>query len=569
MKKIFLSIIYFVVALGSLVLVQSCEKEKGGPTMFYATIQQYQGDKVHINGNYSYWDVEDSIKMHTWFGTIGRQGNSNYINFGNVQILQNGTDYQVNTHEVYKNDAFAAIYPHTLVREAFELKDDNGRPAVNPVFLEPTQLYHEDGNHHQLLQAPMVAYLPAADGYVLPGVTQHYRAADTVLRPRMEFKNVCALLKVTVNTDVPITVTRIEVENTGGRPLWGDFEITFDDNNWQPILRERTGTDYAGMYVTKEVTLECEHHGEYGGVSIAANSSHSFHIYLPPVGYANMQVTVYAKETASNPVVEKCMTLVMTAQPGTFEANTIYPLTINHTTSNSSSWISLARTHDLGPFTVNASGKQVEFSKSNLHWDNDNSHSDGGFFFSPYQYDFIGFHNEDEDHDHFSQTQRNTVLSSFDRTNNWTLLSTEEWEYLLGPLTDAGVMNFEGVGCRSATNRFVCAVVASVPGLILFPDDFTLTTISFTNINKFQSNFGNNIISIPQFYELEHVGCVFIPCVNYSDYTAANPSEDVATLSLAGNYWGPASWQEVFKMPDMTSGASPALIRLVKVITNN
>lgn len=555
MKNKILSCIYIVMALGALMLVQSCKKDNDGSQIFYATIQQYEGEKVHISGSYSCWDEGDQVKMHGAIGTIGRDDNGYYIRF-NSNVIDFGTDYQAN-NQVYSNIDKAAIYPVSLwgsnsgafcARAEVDgvVTDDI---AVNQIHLGPTQKYCEDDNHqYQIIEAPMVAVMNAADGYSISGET-------SVPRPILEFKNICALMKVTVNTNTPIVVTRIEVENTGtelanglmkGRPLWGNFEITFDNSDptdWQPILREQSNTDdLAAKYITKEVTLECEHHGDQGGVSVT--SSHPFYIYLPPVGYQNLHVTVYAKDGDGN---EKCTTLVSSVSSA-FEANTIYPLSVSY----SSNWTTVPRAHVLGPYTVGVDAsnnpKRVSFSFSNLHHDGE------GYFFPPYQYDFIGFNDPNGDHDHLTSAQRLEIQDAggFDGNTGWTILTTAEWGYLLNT--------------RATTNdyRFVSVIVASVPGIILFPDNYppaNATLPSVSGINDITTPYNTNILSIPEFYQLENAGCVFLPCVYYS-------SGDATSITDVGNYWTKATWQEVYKLSagsDMgPTGTAPAFIRLVR-----
>lgn len=543
MRKTSLSFIYLVMVLGTLVLVQSCKKDNDGFHKYYATIQQYNGNKVHIDGLYSCWDEGDQIRLHGSTGTIGHDEHGYYISFPN-DVIHGGESGGI-THG---NIAMAALYPASLFGSAFEALDRNGEPVANHIHLEPTQKYYEDGNGHQKLNAPMVAFLPAADDYTVPNTNQ-----------TMEFKNVCALLKVTVNTTTSITVTRIEVENTGteptgsnnylsGRPLWGDFDITFISDNahpfWQPILQEEADLqeDLAAKYITKEVTLECMHHGDEGGVSVS--ESHPFYIYLPPVAYHNLHVTVYAKDNYGN---EKCTTLISNVQ-NTFIANTIYPLTVSY----NENWTSVSRVHDLGPFTVNAQGKRVNFSFSNLHHDGE------GYFFPPYQYDFIGYHDPNGDHDHFTSAQRTAILADpFATDNNWTMLTPDEWDYLLN---DRGSNN---------TPRYIGVIVASVPGMILFPDNYpldntSLPTFAESHINNIRSPYSNNILSIPEFYQLEQVGCVFLPCVYYTN-------GDATSISDFGFYWENASWYSIRTLyagshQGEAQSDNEALIRLVKVI---
>ena len=188
MKKI-LNTITLVMAIGALMFMQSCKKDETGSQIFYATIQQYNGEKVYIDEPYSCWVVGDKVKMASSTGTIGvdPQNSDRYIiSFPNA----------INGSWMGGNNDLAALYPASISSSDFNF----GNPKI---FMEPTQLY-EEVNGHQKLLAPMVAVLHAENDYQYPNTSN-----------TMEFKNVCALLKVNVTTSTPITVTRIEVENTG------------------------------------------------------------------------------------------------------------------------------------------------------------------------------------------------------------------------------------------------------------------------------------------------------------------------------------------------------------------
>ena len=525
MKKQILNAIYLVMALGTLLAVQSCKKENDNVYKIYATIQQYNGEKVHIEHGdhpYSCWIAGDEVRMHSSTGILRGNDNSGYyIEFDANFAWNGGSGNQ-------EHGIMAALYPtyylSTADSRSFEaLDDDQVSPNLFHIHLEPTQLYSEEAGYQKLL-APMVGVLPAGN----------YNVNNTTGVPTMQFKNICAMLEVTVN-GTGIVVTRIEVENTGigsgarhiGRPLWGDYEITFDNSTspWEPILREQSDVteDLAAKFVTKEVTLECEHHGDQGGVAV--NGSHPFYIFVPPVEYQDLHVTVYAKTSDG---VEKCTTLISNKH-GYFSANTMYPLSVTY---NAQTWTTVPRSHDLGPFTVNDAGKRIEFAFSNVH------HDGTGYFLPPYQYDFIGYHDPNGDHDHIPYTEMlslliddpssttenhvetpyvNLGITGYGANDGWMLLTNEEWNYLLN--TRSG-------------NRFAFAIVASVPGIILFPDGFTT---SLTNVNNDQAAFTSNIISIPDFYILENAGCVFLPCVFYSDGKATS-------ISDIGEYWEFNRW---------------------------
>lgn len=557
MKKRLFNILFLVVALGALTIVQSCKKDDADSQRFYATIQQYQGDKVHIEEPYSCWDVGDQVRLHGWTGTIGleqvEETNRFYIDFGAANIVHSGQTGGTS----HGNGIMAAIYPVYLWGpSAFEADDDNHNPATNLIHLEPTQKYETTDNGYQKILAPMAAVLQSAPDYQLP-------YPDNTL----EFKNVCALLKVNVSTNTDIVVTRIEVENTGigngarhsGRPLWGNFEITFDPtNDWLPILQEQSNIteDLAAKYITKEVTLECEHHGDLGGVEVSSGTTHPFYIYLPPVAYDALHVTVYAKvNDGDNGVIEKCITRISSTN-GTFAANTIYPLSVTF----DNNWTTVPRSHQLGPFTVSPSGKRVNFSFSNLHNDDD------GYFFPPYQYDFIGFHDPNGDHDHFTHTQKAALLGTdgYATQNGWTMLTGDEWNYMMGTSTDPTYK-------RSGDYLFACALVASVPGIILFPDGYpsnypdVATPPTFNDLNTIQGDYRDNTLSKSKFYELENAGCVFLPCVWYN-------SGDATTISDVGHYWEKDNWASRTLYAGSNTGnydGTSALIRLVKVVNNS
>lgn len=523
MKKI-LNAITLVMAIGALMFMQSCKKDETGSQIFYATIQQYNGEKVYIDEPYSCWVVGDKVKMANSTGTIGvdPQNSDRYIiSFPNTINGVWGGSWGGG------NNDLAALYPASISNSDFNF----GNPKI---FMEPTQLYEEVDGHQKLL-APMVAVLHAENGYQYPNTSN-----------TMEFKNVCALLKVNVTTSTPITVTRIEVENTGmastgaapgyegavrtglqsGRPLWGNFEIAYDAN-LNPILQEESPIDWnssqtmednAVKIITKEVTLECEHHGQ-GGVSVSSGG-HSFYIFLPPVGYDSLHVTVYARLNGH----EMCLTKMSTRR-GTFQANTIYPLDVDYPGSGDESWITIDRTNTdlLGPYTVDGTGKQVNFWFSNMH-------NDGGHYLPPYQYDFIGFHDPNEDHDHFTAESVDYLLDIFEELGT-TLLSGSEWHYLMHQ--------------RTQNIRFVTAVVASVPGIVLFPDGFSMpatisqaaSTAINANKNSILNPYTHTRLSLPDFYKLEYAGCAFLPCIYYTYTDEGSSNESVSSVSDKGYYW--------------------------------
>lgn len=547
MKKNLLSALYLVMAACALLFVQSCTKEKNESVIFYAKLQQYNSDsKVHIESSnigkrYSCWDDGDQIRFH------GAEGHVTFDPQTGLYMIQSSSLITYGGTETV-----VSIYPAELWPTGATITTEMD------IHLVPTQKYEvtTDGQY-QKLKAPMAAYMPASDWA--------FNSGDPATAPTLEFKNVCALMEVTIRNESTddITVTRIEVENSGsnGKPLWGDEKILFDISaaHNHSMVEDLDEGDYASLYITREVTLDCEEHGE-GGVVVGANESKSFYIYLPPVSYDKLRVTAYAKDDDN----EFFKTLYSTrTTTGTFVANTIYRLPVTFENGDDNSWDILSHQHDLGPYTVNENGTQVLFDFSNLH------HDGSVFFFPPYQYDFVSYNDPNHDVDQFNlvpvqhtrtvgdetETYYTFNCSGSDGTNygpfmdenglftdphrsgvTWRLLDYDEWNYLLKT--------------RDQTNRFVNTLVASVPGIILFPDNFSLPTlsVSLTGINDLTQDFASNELPLHDFYILENSGCVFLPCVHYGINQMSSIQDDgyyrlAPTQTQAHwSYQNPQSW---------------------------
>lgn len=518
MRKIVLSTAYLVFALSAVMFVQSCKKDDSGAQKFYATIQQYNDDKVYINEPYSCWMIGDKVRIHGWEGSIGQETNGRYY------ILLDGPNdnFATGNNESHSNIATAAIYPSSLTNTA--------SPSSTNIELPATQKY-EEYNGHQKLEAPMAAYIPAGDGYTFTDNTP-------TPPPTFEFKNLCALLKVNIDPNgSTLKVTRIEVENTStetgtlqvgeanvsvqkGRPLWGDFQIVIVNSD--PILREKTIwnalNDPASNHIPKKVILNLSHFGTdnthiNGGKQISG--PHSFYLYLPPVHYKNLHVAVYVMDASGN---ERC-TILESTKEGDFSANTIYPLNVTYNANDNSTWHTINSSNTIGEYTVDEAGHKVTFSRSNIQGyahDDDNSHH----FLAQHQYHYIGYGNVYGLHDHFDQQDVATIMG-LSQFNGWRLLNIGEFQYILNS--------------RSG-NRYAWAVVASVPGIILFPDGYN----NAQGLAHFPSNYINiqnvgfaNVVTIEadEWYRyFESQGCVFLPTISMNGPQASQ-------INHQGFYW--------------------------------
>lgn len=551
----------------AVVLVQSCKKENSGPQRFYATLQQYNGDKVYINEPYSYWEVGDKVAMtHAdRIGTVGYNGTSYYIDV--PENLTYTTQWDVRE--------LAAVYPYDLPH--LNSYQPGGATRIE---LEPTQKYEEyqpsSTVHYQKLKAPMAAYIRA----------DHVSTFDNN-SPTFEFKNLCALLRVNIETDCPISVTRIEIENTGANAdfLWGDFQIAFPGGTsslTQPILQKIAGR--VNKYITLKQILNINHYGTdnvhvNGGDPISPSDDHPFYIYLAPVNYHNVHITVYIMDGNT----EKCYTLLGNTS-GTFQANHIYPVSISYSGNGNDypddpdGWHVINTVNNIGEFTVGVDDhnqpRKVTFSRANVQGLNDNNAND--YFFALHQYHYIGnpAHNPFGIYDHFDQGHESIIASHFytDFSEHWRFLTSDELSYIMNS--------------RSGY-RFCWAKVASVPGMIIFPDGYQesylpsgFPTTDYINTQRIDYEGPSSPNPLPNtrsidvytwFANFESRGCIFLPCITMEIGQST-------TIHLYSNYWLDGDDQAQFHIGssfstssidgDNDSRATTALVRMVRDLSN-
>ena len=144
-----------------------------------------------------------------------------------------------------------------------------------------------------------------------------------------------------------------------------------------------------------------------------------------------------------------------------------------------------------GQFSVSAV-KKVVFSQGNLKY-NGSTYS-----FATNQYDYIGASQADDNKDLFNWQSANSSIS-VGGTTGWSVLTKDEWTYLLG---------------RSSSSLRTKATVCDVKGLILMPDGWTAGSVSLTVTT---ANYTTNTISTSQWTTLEAEGCVFLPAAGKND----------------------------------------------------
>ena len=209
----------------------------------------------------------------------------------------------------------------------------------------------------------------------------------------------------------------------------------------------------------------------------------------------------------------------------------------------------------LGGVFSASTDRKIRFSKGNLYY----SANNWKYHFDNNQYD-AGPDEESYSHlGHFYWSSDESIAFSFgwysdpdasstdvfftnrqdfiiNGCSSWFTLSKDEWEYILEKRKTT-----YGTGVLSEDNHRYAAVKANnMPGLLLFPDEFTWPSEAGDEpqtFNTSSSDWNNLNLSISEFAALQNVGCAFLPAAGYRDGQSGNvyPSK-VYSLTTAGYY---------------------------------
>ena len=229
-----------------------------------------------------------------------------------------------------------------------------------------------------------------------------------------------------------------------------------------------------------------------------------------------------------------------------------------------------------GAFTINANGDQVHFSQGNLQYigsaGNGDENNTGAYWkFADHQWDYLGDNGQgsesktvDRDlfewgtsgYNHgancyqpwstscsysdyyaygssnynlYDQTGQadwgyNAISNGGNQENGgWRTLTNDEWAYLL---------------YTRSTSSGICyakAQVNGVNGVILLPDDWSMSYYALNSTNTYNVNFSSNVITATQWSTLEQHGAVFLP--------AAGKRGGIGVFSAGsiGHYWSASS----------------------------
>ena len=194
-------------------------------------------------------------------------------------------------------------------------------------------------------------------------------------------------------------------------------------------------------------------------------------------------------------------------------------------------------------FSVSAN-KKVWFSQGNLQYV-------GSWQFASNQWDYFGTSQSNNHRDlfgwgtgnapnkvsvinteysTFTDWGANAITNGGNTANQWRTLTDAEWGYLFNSRTPGNSVN--GVSNARYTEATINTDGTAVNGIILFPDDAVMTSVSgvtWGTINS-SSAWGTRCTTAG-WTALETAGCVFLPAAGYRNGTTVNDA------GSDGNYW--------------------------------
>ncbi len=114
----------------------------------------------------------------------------------------------------------------------------------------------------------------------------------------------------------------------------------------------------------------------------------------------------------------------------------------------------------------------------------------------------------------------NPRTQTTDAPGTWRTLTNAEWDYL--------------IDIRSTTSgiRYAKATVNGMAGLIIVPDNWSISTYALDSTNAPRTSYTSNIINSLQWPTLENAGCAFLPAAGVRSGTSS-----VYYVGSHGQYW--------------------------------
>jgi len=203
-----------------------------------------------------------------------------------------------------------------------------------------------------------------------------------------------------------------------------------------------------------------------------------------------------------------------------------------------------------GKFTVNAEGKQVQFSKGNLmylpyrrtynfavnQFETRNSYNHWITETSMDWMDLYGWgtgnnpilvSTNDADYATFTDWGENAILNSTLEAGTWYAMTKDEWNYLLN--------GRENAAQKHAIGQIDLGGYAEVRGLFILPDEFVMPQGLQMDMDAHEFDV-NSYMDIA-WHRLEAAGVVFLPTGAYRQGTEVYEIRDEVARGINGYYW--------------------------------
>ena len=452
-----------LIAVVAAVIMSGCKKDTFDGTSISATIEDYQGSKVHLESNYSAWDANDEVKINGFDETVNTSGN-----------------YWKATLSHSQTEPYFAIFPVDAATSTFAA-------AGTAVTLPSEQTYEEDGNGVQKVNALM-----AAQG-----------------KTKLKFYNLCALLKVKVPANTYVNKIVVgTVENDVS--MCGSGTIVFNGYDARPSLTMSTGSTTVTLNVeasradgffyvaipqvsSRRLMVTVYYRTTVSGVdyysskSVWQGSTHS-------ISYNQIGLVDMGTFTLKRDYLPGIFTVNSSGKQVMFSRGNLKYLGGNY--DNENSWEFNQNQYDYGQY--NSSGNSNYFSQYTTDHNNSNvlSNSMSG---NPLDWGTL-FNNSNDKH--------------------WYTMSADEWNFLLNTrrTTEPSLVSHcYAFGTVNGSHGLI---------LFPDHFDFNIFTGTLSAPTHYDgadgSSWNDATYSVAQWSLLEKAGCVFLPAGGYVKHNSTS-----------------------------------------------
>lgn len=374
----------------------------------------------------------------------------------------------------------------------------------------------------------------------------------------LAFKNICALLRVTVN-NVPKDTRRIEFD-FGGKKVQGEFTLTsVTAGTTATVTSDTDGSDdiitvltpsfdtFGDLTINLPVPTGVADSQEYTNVVITSYDAASGGHKINSITTAVKSGTTWApgrtsarKLTAYLPVFTVAEDKKVVFAPGNLQATlseAVYEITKDGSSDKgtqfwgASSWAFAANQYTaIGNTAANTLANPSNGDVVDLYSWVGVSIADKTWWVDGCKYGILKVVRTGGTSTFVGSTQGEAFVYDWGHVMDsnpaevYHTLSNADWTYLLST--------------RTATDKYVKVVLNSINGLIIFPDQYTHPIDAvFSSENTPGESFSTNTISLEDWVKLENAGCVFLPATGTRDYSGGNVIQNEDALY----YWSSTS----------------------------